>query len=59
MAFDEIVPIVRGAIRPGLDLLFLENVADSLAADLLDTQFAKFTEDPRQAEARRLGYLDY
>jgi hypothetical protein len=47
---DEVVPVVRCAVRTGLDAFLLENVPDRLPADPLDTKLAQFADDPRVAE---------
>ena len=48
MALDEVGPGVRRAIRAGFDAMLFQDIPHSLAADLLDSQLAKLSDNSGQ-----------
>ena len=59
VAFKEVRPRVRRAIRTRFDSFFLQDVANRLSADLVDAQLSKLAEDSGVAEARSPRDLNY
>ena len=55
MPFEKVGPGIRRAIGAWLNPLFLEDVADRLATDLLNPQFSQFPDDTGVSEARGPG----
>lgn len=55
VSVDELIPGIRGPIRPRRDALLFQDVTDRLTTDLLDPHLAKLTNDTCVTKAGGLG----
>ena len=59
MSFDKVIPGIRGTIGTWLNPLLFQDIPNRLPADLLNTQLAKFANNPCVTKPSRLGDLDH